>query len=1010
MTSDGATITMSIEQSGTGDLTMRFSDGDTTLDCTPADTIALTAGSDASPTENYIYIPQSTKVLTKSTSDWPSAEHIKVGYFLVPSAAFVQSNGCYINQNWNDHRMGTDSQGHLPHMAETIRLTMRGSVWHSGVAGNAAGSEYLEITGTAPSVVEFKSTAGVSYQMHKHTVPAVDMSGGDTCLVVNWNADAYHDVTDLADIVVDSTGASLSNRYFNLVFWGVANKSGEFAPIMCNIPSGSYSTQVGAELDLDNYTVTTIPNEFTGESSTGFLVCRLTVHQNPSGTWTLYATEDLRGTIPGAGTGAAGAGGALTDFPDNQLTIYNVADDTKIIDFDLSGITTGNTRTITPADADMTLLSTTDHTDLTDSGDTTLHGHDVTGLTGWLGPYLPLTAGSSNPLTGNLYIDKANAALYLRHNGATDYTLQSDSALVYAVTKVVDSGQPVIRLDPYPADGTSSALVQMFRTTNTSGTPALAIYLGNNTSTEQHRLEATATGDAVFCRQGGNVTIEEGYLYLDKTSTPTIYLRENGSDTDYSGIYDNTGTMSVRKYISAGQAVVRIDPYPGDNTSTAIAQFFRTTDTSGAAFLAIYQANNTTTESHRLEASGDAEFCKDGLGNVRISEGNLYLSKTSNPTIFLREGGSSTSYTALEDETPTYSKLSKIANTGASYITLDPRPSDGTSGAICRVFRETNTTGSVVFQIMEGDNTNTANHALYGGSGDAKLCMQGGNVTIEEGNLYLNKTANPSVILREGGSTTSYAFFEDTTANNMELTKVVNSGAGIMDLNLIQTDGSSAANIRMFRETSTSGAVALQILQGDGTASANHRIYGNSGNAQFCEIGGYLTVGSATSTLGDIIVDSASDPSIFLRESADSSNYSVLQNTDDVTTVLSHVGAATAQVHLKAIGGAAAASQYFFGYGHSTTGTNAVYLYDDTTLQHSLTMSGDATASLCQTGGTLTTGGDIVAEGDIVNIATTKTPASAGAAGNTGDICWDSGYVYVCVAASTWKRAAIATW
>lgn len=48
--------------------------------------------------------------------------------------------------------------------------------------------------------------------------------------------------------------------------------------------------------------------------------------------------------------------------------------------------------------------------------------------------------------------------------------------------------------------------------------------------------------------------------------------------------------------------------------------------------------------------------------------------------------------------------------------------------------------------------------------------------------------------------------------------------------------------------------------------------------------------------------------------------------------------------------------------------------------------------------------------GDIIRLRTAKTPASAGAAGNAGDICWDTDYIYVCVATNTWKRAAIATW
>ncbi len=100
-TSDGSDVAMSLEKEGTGDLTMRFSDGFTTFDTTPKASIILTAGSDTSPTTNYIYIPQSTKVLTKSTSTFPTdAEHIKVGFFHVPSAGFSSVNGVYVNQNW----------------------------------------------------------------------------------------------------------------------------------------------------------------------------------------------------------------------------------------------------------------------------------------------------------------------------------------------------------------------------------------------------------------------------------------------------------------------------------------------------------------------------------------------------------------------------------------------------------------------------------------------------------------------------------------------------------------------------------------------------------------------------------------------------------------------------------------------------------------------------------------------------------------------------------------------
>ena len=47
---------------------------------------------------------------------------------------------------------------------------------------------------------------------------------------------------------------------------------------------------------------------------------------------------------------------------------------------------------------------------------------------------------------------------------------------------------------------------------------------------------------------------------------------------------------------------------------------------------------------------------------------------------------------------------------------------------------------------------------------------------------------------------------------------------------------------------------------------------------------------------------------------------------------------------------------------------------------------------------------------NVIRLDTSKTPSSATDIGNQGDICWDSNYIYVCVATNTWKRVAIASW
>jgi hypothetical protein len=344
VTSDGSTATMTLDNASLQEpeLTMNFSDGYSKI--ASGSTVALTAGSDTSPTSNYIYIPQSTKVLTKSTTAFPTTEeHIKVGYFLVPSATYVRADGCYVNQNWNDDASDTNNQGGRSHMNErSRRLAARyfSGVGPNGTDDSAASSYFDYVSGTE---AYFKSTAGIVYQMHQHTYGAKD-SRTDDVLVVNDNTAAYTVVNDLTDITADSTGTSLTNRYFNLVFWGVANKTGEYTAVMCNLPDGSYANQTSAENDMQGYDVFTMPREFNLESSTGFLIARLTMRNN-AGNWTHISTVDLRGSTPSVATG--GAVGAIVDFPDNQFTVFDETDITKILAFDVGTLVgTGQTRTI----------------------------------------------------------------------------------------------------------------------------------------------------------------------------------------------------------------------------------------------------------------------------------------------------------------------------------------------------------------------------------------------------------------------------------------------------------------------------------------------------------------------------------------------------------------------------------------------------------------------------------------------------------------------------------------
>jgi hypothetical protein len=48
--------------------------------------------------------------------------------------------------------------------------------------------------------------------------------------------------------------------------------------------------------------------------------------------------------------------------------------------------------------------------------------------------------------------------------------------------------------------------------------------------------------------------------------------------------------------------------------------------------------------------------------------------------------------------------------------------------------------------------------------------------------------------------------------------------------------------------------------------------------------------------------------------------------------------------------------------------------------------------------------------GSTLRLGTSRTPASSTATGNTGEICWDASYLYVCVSTNTWRRILHSTW
>lgn len=307
VTEAGGVVTGTLDTQETGNdyLTYIFEDGLYLQDVSTPPTITLTPGTDTAPATNYVYILESTKALTVSTSDWPSVEHIKIATIVLQSATTTGTNGALRNQNWNDHIQGTDGQGHLSHIGHKLRKFE--AQWNSGTQGTST----VDAVPT-PDDVWVQVTSGSTFQMHEQTFPAFDTETGDVVFVPNHFTTPYLSTSNLNVLLTDASGNSLNNTSFSFVLWGVQNSGSEPCQLMINLPTDSYAfaSPDSAVNDALNYAVYTIPTEFQG---VGFLIARF-IYTYKNDVWVLYDTEDLRGRIPNLTAGGGGGGAGVTEF------------------------------------------------------------------------------------------------------------------------------------------------------------------------------------------------------------------------------------------------------------------------------------------------------------------------------------------------------------------------------------------------------------------------------------------------------------------------------------------------------------------------------------------------------------------------------------------------------------------------------------------------------------------------------------------------------------------------
>ncbi|MBT9156770.1 MAG: hypothetical protein DDT37_01759 [Firmicutes bacterium] len=228
-------------------------------------------------------------------------------------------------------------------------------------------------------------------------------------------------------------------------------------------------------------------------------------------------------------------------------------------------------------------------------------------------------------------------------------------------------------------------------------------------------------------------------------------------------------------------------------------------------------------------------------------------------------------------------------------------------------------------------------------------------------------------------------------------TTITNGNATLSATNLNRitwTAVAGAVDYRIWRVFSggtpaTTGAIAtVAALTVDDTGLAA------AGVIPAADTTGAVNIGMVLPTANLIEIQSPTNPRLRFRQAEIFSQWDV-GIVDDMNFILFDVGNGLSVIRVNVGGGYAQRNQFGIVMNVSNTDRHVTFV----------TGSGGNVGI-----GTLAPTTRLDVDGNAIRLRAARTPASATAAGEIGEICWDGTHIYICIATNTWRRAAHATW
>lgn len=408
--------------------------------------VALSFGTEISPVTNYVYIDNTTTpTLTVNTTAYPD-DAIRVCEINLADLTSYNSYGLNSIQRFNNAVDGSVADGWVSKAAKRIRL--EGSKYESGVDPTIT----IVTDGTSKDSFNITTTSGIIWQFNRQTYMAQEEK---KYLWLN-SPTGERWINDLNEIDSTATGIYLhggTNRRYGLNIFGIQN-SGDFHDHLgVTVSTDYYSTDQNAIDDVNGYAVTNVPAKY---SKVAVRLFRLVVNYSTTSNGTITnlisgnGFQDERGFPLGTTGSGTGSSGSQVNFPDNQFTVFDNSDPTKIVNFQVDNVTTGTTITLTIPDKSDTIavlgdIPNTEYVTLTGTTPTFTISNNLNAKITLSGNTTITLSGANSGDEGNIIIN--NPSTYTLTISPTPYVINSGGGSITLSTGIT--------ILSYTYDGTS---------------------------------------------------------------------------------------------------------------------------------------------------------------------------------------------------------------------------------------------------------------------------------------------------------------------------------------------------------------------------------------------------------------------------------------------------------------------------------------------------------------------------------------------------------------------------